>query len=769
MLGSTVSHYRILERLGEGGMGEVFLAEDLRLQRRVALKMMRAGEDADARDRLLREARVASGLSHPNIAVVYEVDEVADDGGPRPFIAMEHVAGRSLAEVARAGPTLAEALRIVREIALALEEAHAKGIVHRDVKPSNVMLTDQGRVKVLDFGLAACLPPPDADGDTWTRAEGAGTLAGTVAYMSPEQARGRTVDGRSDLFSLGAVFYELLAGEPPFRGKSAVEVLEGVLRDDPPPPRGSELPPEVLRVLQRMLAKDPGQRYATARELADDLEALDRGAAPAEAPPTGSTVAVVSFANITGAGEDGWIGTGIAETVSADLRALPGLAVVARERVVEVLRTLGGEGREGDEALALALGRALRARWVVTGAYQRQGELVRVTARLMDVDGGTAARTVKLDGRMADVFGLQDRIVAELVAGLHAVPASAADGDKETEVVEAYEAYSRGLLNLRAESYESLDRALLFFEKAIALDPAYARAHLRLGSVWDVKASYLVAPDLHERAIACFRRALSLRPNLTEAWRELGSTFVSLGREDEGLEAIQRALLLDPGDASAHSAMGRALFIGKARFADAAACYEKALAINPQAGWSALQLAHCASLLRDLARAEDVAQRAAALQEELVSGKDGVMIVGGHMRLGHVAALRGRHEEALRHFEREQRFLGSVDHALGARIAIELQSRVGAALLRLGRVADGRSALESALRAFDRRVQMGADEPFTRYYAAGAAALLGDTERALCWLEGAAERRRAFTVERARIEPEFESLREEPRFRALVG
>ncbi len=779
MIGQTLSHYQVLERLGGGGMGEVYLAEDLRLHRRVALKMLRGCEeqDVEARARLLREARVASALNHPGIAVIYEVDELPLPEGARPFIAMELVAGRSLAEVAREGTLpVEEAVRIVREVAEALAEAHARGVVHRDVKPSNIMIGEQGRVKVLDFGLAQYQPLTDDHARTWSRPGTDAGLMGTVAYMSPEQARGRPVDARSDMFSLGAVFYELLAGHPPFQGESAVEVLEAVLRDAPPPIARPtvELAPGVLAVLHRMMAKDPQERHASARDLLRELDGL--GQAPPPGPASANPgVAVLAFINVTGAREDDWIGTGIAETVASDLRALPGLTVLARERVQEVARDLAGKGREADEALAVAVGRELRARWVVCGAYQRHGEQVRVTARLVEVANGAAAATVKLDGRMAEIFALQDRVVGELTSTLRLPQAPAADEEKETHVVEAYEAYTRGLLNLRAEghqhapSHETLDRAILFFEKAVALDPGYAKAHLHLGTAWDVKATYLVAPELHERAMVSFRRALALRPGMAKAWRELGACLVSLGREDEGLDAIQRALLLDPDDAAIHSALGRAFFIGKARFAEAAASYERALALNPRAGWSALQLAHCCALLRDFERGEAAARRAADLQEELLSGQEGIIIVGGHVRSGHLAALQGRYEAALAHFEREHRFLANVDHALGARIAIELQQRIGGACLRLGRDAEGRAALQAALAAFEDRVRFGADEPFTRYYAAGAHALLGDSERALACLEAAASVRRAYTVARARIEPEFETLRGHPRYQALVG
>jgi tetratricopeptide (TPR) repeat protein/predicted Ser/Thr protein kinase len=775
IIGETTSHYRVLQRLGSGGMGEVYLAEDLRLHRQVALKMLRAGGDDEARHRLLREARTASALNHPNIAVIYEIDELEGDEGRRSFIAMEYVPGQTLAAYSRAHPLeVPEAVALVRQVAEALAEAHDRGVVHRDVKSSNIMVTESGRVKVLDFGLAQYSPRTGDDASTWSRDSKAGVgggLAGTVAYMSPEQALGRELDARTDIFSLGVVFYELLTGEMPFAGPNAVAVIDSILHRDPAPavPRGPGGGPELQRVLRRMLAKDRDRRYPSLRELCRDLDALaGEGPRLPAAAPAAPVVAVMSLSNITRSPEDDWLGTGIAETVTADLKCVEGLTVVGRERVWEALRKLGATGAP-DEEQATRAGRELGARWVVTGGYQRLGDTVRVTARVTEVDTGAVVHTVKIDGGMGQIFELQDRIVDELSSGLRVSLSPGGRGGEETHLLEAYEAFAKGMLNLRLESYEALDRAVLFFERAVSLDPGYARAHLQLGSAYDVKASYLVLPEMHERAIASFRRAIELAPELTLAWKELGSALTSLGREEEGIEAVQRALALDPADAAAHGALGRAFFVGRADFDRAAAEYETALRLNPQAGWSALQLSHCAALRRDFARGEAAARQAAALQEQMQSGRDGVVIVGSYMRLGHLAALQGRHQEALEHFERERRFLQQVDHALRNRTTIELHQRIGSALLHLGRTEEALAAFGLALELFEERLRLGADDPFTRFYAAGIHSLRGERELALSSLARAARMRRRFTIARARIEPEFESLRDEPRFRELIA
>ncbi|MGA7991230.1 MAG: hypothetical protein WCC53_07370, partial [Thermoanaerobaculia bacterium] len=400
--------------------------------------------------------------------------------------------------------------------------------------------------------------------------------------------------------------------------------------------------------------------------------------------------------------------------------------------------------------------------------FQRLGDRLRITARASGVESGEVLTTVKVDGAMADLFELQDRIVKQLADGLHVVVKNAPGAGEATHVIDAYEAFSKGLVNLRAESRESVDRAILFFERAVALDPNYARAWLELGAAYDTKASYLAMPELLEKAVQAFERSLALEPRLPRTWREMGSTLVAIGREERGLEAIRRALELDPEDGGAHAAQGRAYFIGKAMFAEAAACFELALQKNPQGGWYALQLAHVAALLRDLPRADRAARQAIELQERGLSGREGVLIVGAYMRLGVVRALEGRFEDALEEYRRELAFLRRVDHALKERAVVELHVHIGSALLALGRAEEGAAALRLALDAYEERLRIGADEPFTRYYVAAAWALLGEKARALDALERAAAQRRAYTVERARIDPDFESLRVEARFRALV-
>ncbi len=407
--------------------------------------------------------------------------------------------------------------------------------MHRDIKPSNVMVTENGLVKVLDFGVARRSAPMDDMAPTQTADPFEGTAAGTLSYMSPEQITGRPLDGRSDMFSLGVVLYELLAGHRLFEGANAAQVLEALLQKEAPPlhvrlddPRL----PAVERVVRRMLEKNPVNRFDDLRAAGLALAAVQRGEAArgSRAETASPILAVTDFRNISANAEDDWLGTGISETVTADLEGFEGVTVVPRGRVSEVARTLERQGGDGTDVLWIRVGRELGARWVLTGSFQRVADAVRVTAHLLDAATAQAERTIKIDGRMHEIFDLQDRLVRDLADLLRAVIRPTGAATQETGVVGAYEAFSKGVLNLRAETYESLDRAVMLFEHAVALDPGYARAHLELGVAYATKADYLARGELRAQAVTSLRRALELQPDSVRAWRELGSVLIGLGR-----------------------------------------------------------------------------------------------------------------------------------------------------------------------------------------------------------------------------------------------
>jgi len=819
-IGDTISHFRILERLGAGGMGEVYKAEDTRLRRPVALKLMlaSAAQGEQARRRFLREAQAASALSHPNIATIYEADEVERDGARYNFIAMEYVAGRTLG--AAGTIPVEEAVWVTRQLADALALAHGRGIVHRDIKPANIMISEWNRPVILDFGVAKYLSSPLGGPTEVLSPEEAlktapGTVVGTYAYMSPEQALAREVDARSDIFSLGIVFYELLAGRPPFHGNSAFAVVDAILHAGPPALSGAsrEISPELERIVRRMLEKEPARRYQSMREVCAELDALPQGArAPADAgpgvsyetaigapppvsyetnvvapsplPPSGSglraptglderRIAVMTFSNVTRNEADDWIGTGIAETVTSDLKNIRGVTVIGREHIYEALRRLSPtQQSELDEKVAALVGHEVGARWMICGGYQRIGEALRITARGVEVATGEVVRTVKIDGQLGDIFELQDRIVRELSQhfdlSLHTAERELI-ARKETQVVEAYEAFTKGYMEVFIASRASLAQAIAHLERALALDPGYARAHVWLGFALNREAQYLDRPELFERSLASLRRGIELAPESAEGYTGLALTLVAMGRGDEAIEVLRRAGEAAATDAFALLALGRAYFVGKGQFREAAAEFDRALELDPKLGWAALQLAECCAYLGEYERGEAAARAAITSQEENVAARGGMRILGAYVRLGHIHELRGRNDDAIAEYYRELVFLRQTDHGFKDRVAIETHQRLASVYRRQGSDEEARRAFAEAAKGFEERLDAGADDDFTRYYMACAYAAMGDADRALESLGWAARARPHFTAARARLNPDFEGLRGDPRFQAILA
>jgi TolB-like protein len=796
-------------------MGEVYRAEDTRLGRAVALKFVSGAHAGDAshRDRLLREARAASSLTSPNIAAIYDLGE--HEGSV--FLVMELVEGESLAaRIARGPVPVGEAVGIALQVAEALEDAHGRHVVHRDIKSANIMLDGRGRVKVLDFGLAKILPGADDAADQRTLLETRqGTVLGTLAYMAPEQALGRPVDHRADLFALGVVIYEMVGGRLPFAGQSATGVLDQLLHHDPAPLAGpaSGVPPRLDEIVRRAMAKSPEARYPSAGALRADLEALrrdlapvsgvqragtsgwgsaadlDRGGRPAPVASgsgaagvtpagrggatSGRSVAVMTFANITGEPADEWIGLGVAETVSSDLTAVRGLSVIGRTQVFEAIREIGrGATLAPDERLAITVGRQVGAGWVVVGGYQRLGPMLRITAQVVDVTTGTLVRTVKVDGRVDQIFELQDRIVLELGRGLDLPLADSAIADiarQETRSVEAYETYARALVQLRLATPEALDEATGLFEKAIALDEEYGKAWAGLGLALRLKGQFAGQRELVFRAVEALRRAVWLAPKLSEAHHELGLAYLATGHVEEAIEAIRTSLRLDPSNAAAHSALGRAHWLGRGELDEGVAELEHAAALNPNGGYAHLQLALLYALVGDAPRGEAAARRAIELQDRAQSGSEGLRVVGARLRLGYALYRQGRYDEAIAEYQADVRSLTASGHLLRERGLIEGHQKLAAAWHRAGDAGRAASHAEAALAAYAAREARGAHEGATEYYIAALHALRGDGEAAARHLRASFADQKALSIARARLDPDFDPVRTHPAIAALVG
>ena len=799
IVGSQLLHYRVLGRLGAGGMGEVFLAEDTRLGRQVALKFLTTTDDGDpeARERLVREAQAASVLRSPHVAVTYDLVE----HGESIFIAMEYVEGELLStRIGRGTLDVPEALEIAMQVADALDDAHTRGIIHRDIKSANIMLTGRQLVKVLDFGLAKFLRKGGAESAHTIGVTSPGMVLGTLHYMAPEQLRGAEVDHRADLFAVGAVLYEMLAGRTPFAAATMAESAERILTQEPEALArfNYAVPADVDAVVRKALAKDAAFRYQSARELYLDLHhARERftqqrtpgarqtwrpgmhlppvgfgQAVTAAARPQGRSVAVLAFANLTGNPTDDWLGQGMAESLTADFAKVRGLRSISREQIFDVQRSAGAvTGRMQDERQSIEIGRRLGATWVVAGAVQRIGERVRVTAHTIAVDEGRTVSSTKIDGTLNDVFDLQDRLVEELVRqGLQreleqsekrAIGADAHDP-------EAYEAYSRGMLNLRLASEESVERGITLFEQALAIEPDYVDALVALGSALQLRGAFLAKPDELLRSRALLERAITLAPERADAHVRLGQALATAGETDAAEAAIRRGLAIDGDSSLGHSQLARLLWLGRARIDEAITHFSRAAALAPQAGYTYLQLALLQALTGDLAAAERSAQAAVDLQEKAMSGTQGLIVVGAHTRLGYVHYLAGRYDEAIREYRRELTFLTHAEHALRERSLIEVWQKLAAAYARLGDTATAAEFAAQAQEGFERRLAGGSDDPFTRYYAAALAAERHDVDGVLAHLARPLAELGAFTRWRLPRDPDFAPVVTDPRVAAQL-
>ena len=532
LVGRTIGHHLVLERLGEGGMGAVYKARDLRLGRVVALKVISSDRIlATDRKRFVREAQTASALNHPNIVTIYAID--ADAGVD--YIAMEYVPRGTLADLMASGalPTR-RALALAVQVTDALAAAHAAHVVHRDLKPSNIMLADDDRVKVVDFGLAK-LADATAAAETVEAITASHAIVGTVPYMSPEQAEGRPVDARSDLFSLGTILYEMLSGRRPFAGDTVAGTLAAILRDAP-----AAIPavaPEVARLVERCLHKDPAQRFQSASELKSAIEAC-------VAPQGGSdrpSVAVLPFTNMSGAKEDDYLCEGLAEEIINALTRIAGLRVVARTSAFSVAR-MGLDVREA--------GARLGVRTILEGSVRRAGSRVRVTAQLVTTSDGTHLWSERYDRELTDVLALEDEIATAIATRLRVE----FERDERVRVrppvdVEAHEAYLEGRYYFARGTPEALAQAKACYERAIARDPNSALAHDSLAELYWFLGFFggVVPRDAFSLSTWHALRALELDGTLAQTHALLGMLRKELDYNwPEVDRELGRALELNP-------------------------------------------------------------------------------------------------------------------------------------------------------------------------------------------------------------------------------
>jgi serine/threonine protein kinase len=514
MIGETISHYRIIEKLGRGGMGEVFLAEDTQLGRKVAIKFLPAAvaTDEHARQRLLREARTAATLDHPNICAIYEVGEHAGNS----FIVLQYIEGETLAaRLKRQLPDLRDSLAIAAQVADALNEAHARGIIHRDIKPENIMLTSRGQVKVLDFGLAKVMRDSSIIGaDTASMFSTPGTVVGTVPYMSPEQVRCEALDGRSDIFSFGVVLYELLSGRRPFEAKSTAEIISAILTVDPPPISRSSLGHSGRgeeQLIRKCLEKDAALRYQTMGDLIPDLQQIRR------------------------------------EYESGQLGLEAGTPITRPETAVSVTPEKRRRFRISRPALALTiLAIALAAAVFVSSFHTRKP-----TPGSGSLSTNPVAYDAYLRGRVNVSSENPDNNEAAIKLFQQAIAADPNFAAAYAELARAYSIKVRFFAPV-GEKKKLNEEAEVDVEKALALNPNLAEGYFARGLIlW---TPYKRFP--HEQAIQSYKRALELNPDLDEAHHQLGFIYLHIGMLDKGWIEIQKALAINPGNTLARYRLG---------------------------------------------------------------------------------------------------------------------------------------------------------------------------------------------------------------------
>jgi eukaryotic-like serine/threonine-protein kinase len=768
--GDVLAHYRVLSPLGSGGVGQVYLAEDIRLGRQLALKVLspRVGHDEERLRRFELEARAVSALNHPNILTIYDVGYV---GGAQ-FLATEYIDGITLRKVIDRGPVaIRDALDIAIQIAQALAAAHDAGVIHRDLKPDNVMIRADGYVKVLDFGLAKLTGQhalAASSQDPTRRVETKdGIVMGTFNYMSPEQARGSELDPRADLFSLGVLLYEMLAGERPFKGSSAADVVGALLYREPECLARAGVSDDLNRVVMTSLRKNPEERYQTCTSLLQDLREQARVAASltpsafatatalmperriAADPATRvarrrraggaiESLAVLPLVNQSGDHELEYFSDGLTESLINNLSQLPRLRVMARSTIFRY---------KGQSADPQGVGQRLGVQAVLTGHVEQRGDAFVVGVELVDVDDGTQLWGTRLNRRRSDVFALQAELSHDLTSALRLRLTGDERrrlGKQHTVNAEAYQLYLRGRHFLNSRSGDSLKRARGLFEQAVTEDAAYALAYAGLADCCSLLAVSFrgTSGSMIEHARAAAATALTLDDRLADAHASMAFIKFRFDWDWSGAESeFTRALELNPGHAP--SRQWYAMFLAsRSRFDTALAEMTRALELDPlsliiQSGLG--RILHFAGRLDDA-----IFQYDHVLETDPKFGQARIDLALTRMARGELAM-------AVAELDKAEALLGPLSTILLLRACCAV---------RAGRTAEGRAAFEE-LKARHERGEAGADD------LAMLAAVMGDRSSALTWLTEACAQRAPF-LGYVDVEPAMAPLFQDARCRALL-
>lgn len=711
-------------------MGVVYKAEDTKLKRTLALKFLapELTRDSSFKERFIQEAQAAAALDHPNICTVYEIDEAEG----KTFIALAYIKGHSLKEKIASGPlNLDEVLDIANQTALGLQEAHEKGIVHRDIKPANIMLTEKGQVKLMDFGLAKLEWGVDL---TKTA-----TIMGTVAYMSPEQAKGEKVDHRTDIWSFGAMLYEMLTGKRPFKSAHDQAVFYSILHEEPErmTKLRQEIPHELEQIVQKSLRKDPKKRYSNMNGMLDDLKSV--GLKPKFSSADRPSIAVLPFVNMSADPENEYFSDGLVEELINALTKIKELHVVARTSSFAF---------KGEKADIREIGQRLNVHNLLEGSVRKAGNRLRITAQLIKVEDGYHLWSERYDRNMEDIFAIQDEITEKIMENLKTtldIPTKIHE-ERSPDNLEAYDLYLKGRYYWNNFSPEVINKTMDCYNQAIEKDPNYAlpytalaEAYFALSTGFDILPSKDAMPKAREAAL----KALELDPTLAEAYVSLGLVATCYDWDRQAAKkSFQKALELNPNSVSAHQWIEFYLTFLEGEFDQGIAHLERAQELDPLNLLIKIRLGYMYYYLHDFDRAID-------LHKKIIGFAPNNPV--GHLALMDAYGQKGMYDEAIAEGEK----------------VLELGPAAVAHLGVLGlyyALAGKKDKAYECLSELKERSRKGYVSSFwtgTIYYG------LGETEKAFEWFDKAFEERDS-NLTFITTPPPFDSLRSDPRYKQLL-